>query len=105
MKQLMNEKRNLENTINNKNKEIETLNLKVQQMQGFNKRAIDKLEDELNEVKNQHRSWLERQEKETNDWHSERKELNEKIESLNKKIHDIKKQNEDRENKLQHNVN
>ena len=43
MKQLMNEKRNMENTISNKNKEIETLNLKVQQMQGFNQRAIEKL--------------------------------------------------------------
>lgn len=45
MKQLMNEKRNLENTINNKNKEIENLNLKVQKMTGFHDRAISKLED------------------------------------------------------------
>ena len=51
MKQLMNEKRNLENTINNKNKEIENLNLKVQQMTGFHKRAIDKLEEDLDHAK------------------------------------------------------
>lgn len=44
MKQLMEERRNLENTIARKNKEIEALNLKVQQMQGFHKRAIDKLD-------------------------------------------------------------
>ena len=44
MKQLMEERRNLENTIARKNKEIEALNTKVQQMQGFHKRAIDKLD-------------------------------------------------------------
>jgi len=43
MKQMMTEKRNLEKTIDNKNKEIEALNLKVQQMLGLHKRDIEKL--------------------------------------------------------------
>ena len=58
MKQLMTEKRNLENTITNKNKEIETLNLKVQKMTGFHDRAIAKLEEELDNVKKEHNQWL-----------------------------------------------
>lgn len=63
MKQLMEEKRNLEKTISRKSKEIEDLNLKVQQMQGFHKRAIDKLDSELDDVKAEHTKWLERQQK------------------------------------------
>lgn len=43
MKQMMAEKRSLEKTIDNKNKEIESLNLKVQQMLGLHKRDIEKL--------------------------------------------------------------
>ena len=46
--------------------EIETLNLKIQQMLGFHKRAIDKLDEELREVKDEHAKWLDRQDKETN---------------------------------------
>jgi hypothetical protein len=46
MKQVMNEKRTLESHIANKNKEIEALNLKVQQMHGLHKRDIAKLEDD-----------------------------------------------------------
>ncbi len=61
MKQLMGEKRNLENTIANKNKEIETLNLKVTQMLGLHKRDIDKLEEDLALAKSEHNRWLERQ--------------------------------------------
>lgn len=96
MKQLMTEKRNLENTINGKNKEIEALNLKVQQMLGFHKREIDKLEEEITAIKNEHDAWIKRQEKETNDWHDERSELNKKIESLNKMVDDIKRKNQER---------
>lgn len=66
MKALMEEKRNLENTIIKKNNEIEALNLKVQQMLGFHKRAIDKLDEEINEIKSEHAKWLQRQEQETN---------------------------------------
>ena len=47
MKQVMAEKRHLETQILNKNKEIESLNLKVQQMLGLHKRDIDKLEYEV----------------------------------------------------------
>lgn len=39
-KQLIEEKRMLEKQIENKNKEIEALNLKVQKMEGFHKREI-----------------------------------------------------------------
>ena len=66
MKQLMTEKRNLENTIANKNREIETLNLKVQQMLGHHKRDVEKLEQEVEQRKAEHSAWLERQETETN---------------------------------------
>lgn len=96
MKQLMEEKRNLQKTIERKSKEIEELNLKVQQMQGFHKRAIDKLDSELDDVKAEHSKWLERQQKETEEWHGERNELNQKIEQLHKNIHDIKKVNTDK---------
>lgn len=47
IKELVNEKRNLEKQIENKNKEIEALNLKVQKMEGFNKREVSKLEAEI----------------------------------------------------------
>jgi len=40
----MNEKRNLEKQIMNKNKEIETLNLRIQKLEGFHKREVEKLE-------------------------------------------------------------
>lgn len=60
-KQIMNEKRTLEGQIQSKNKEIETLNLKVQQMLGLHKRDIEKLEEELDKQKEEHSSWLARQ--------------------------------------------
>lgn len=46
-KELMNEKRNLEKQIDNKNKEIDALNLRINKMEGFNKREVSKLEDEI----------------------------------------------------------
>ena len=100
MKQVMAEKRHLETQILNKNKEIESLNLKVQQMLGLHKRDIDKLEQEVQKLKEEHNAWLVRQEKETNDWHEERNELNNKIESLNKKIASNKKQADDKQHQL-----
>lgn len=42
-KELIIEKRNLEKQIENKNREIEALNLKVQKLEGFNKREVSKL--------------------------------------------------------------
>lgn len=54
MKKVFEEKKNLESKINRKNEEIETLNLKVQQMSGHHKRAIDKLEEEVSEAKREH---------------------------------------------------
>ena len=74
-------------------------------MLGFHKRAIDKLDAELNDVKNEHNQWLERQARQTNEWHEERKLLNDKIEQLNKNIHDIKKRNSDKEGKLNEALN
>lgn len=96
----MNEKRTLEGQIQSKNKEIETLNLKVQQMLGLHKRDIEKLEEELDKQKEEHSNWLARQEKETSDWHDERNELNKKIDDLNKKLHQLKKASQDKENEL-----
>ena len=47
MKQLMQEKRTLEGQLSIKNKEIESLNMKIQQMLGLHKRDIEKLEEEI----------------------------------------------------------
>ena len=43
VKAIMNEKRSLEEQINNKNKEIETLNQRIQKMEGFQRREVNKL--------------------------------------------------------------
>jgi hypothetical protein len=43
MKQIMADKRNLESHFDAKNKEIEVLNIKIQQMLGLHKRDTDKL--------------------------------------------------------------
>ena len=50
-KQMMTEKRNLQNKIETKNKEIEVLNQKVQEMLGMHKREIERAEKELGEAK------------------------------------------------------
>lgn len=65
---MVNEKRNLEKQIENKNKEIEALNLKVQKMEGFNKREVSKLEAEIEELKKSHQDWLNRQTTESEEW-------------------------------------
>ena len=44
VKSIMAEKRSLEKQIENKNKEIEALNLKVQKMEGFHSREVHQLE-------------------------------------------------------------
>lgn len=62
-KQLIEEKRMLEKQIENKNKEIEALNLKVQKMEGFHKREIQKLQKEIDSLKIVHQSWLDTQAK------------------------------------------
>lgn len=92
MKQIMAEKRTLEGHISAKNKEIEALNLKVQQMLGLHKHDIGKLEAEIDKLKEEHSGWISRQEKETGEWHQERKELNARIEDLISKIASLKKQ-------------
>ena len=68
----MAEKRNLENKINYKNKEIETLNTKIQEMLGLHKRDMEKAEQELEQAKDEYNKWLQRQEQETTEWHQER---------------------------------
>lgn len=100
MKQIMAEKRTLEGHIASKNREIEALNLKVQQMLGLHKHDIDKLEQEVDRLKEEHAGWLARQEKETAEWHGERSELNARIEELNRKIAALKKQHGEREAEL-----
>jgi hypothetical protein len=97
MKQIMAEKRTLEGQIQSKNKEIEALNLKVQQMLALHKHDNDKLEEEVDRLKNEHNAWLARQEKETADWHEERNDLNARIDELNRTIAANKKQHSERE--------
>lgn len=74
-KELINEKRNLEKQIENKNKEIDSLNLKVQKMEGFHKREIGKLEAEVDELKKLHQDWVNKQTAENEEWNRERSEL------------------------------
>lgn len=62
-KELMAEKRNLEKQIENKNKEIETLNLRLQKVEGFHKNEVAKLEKEISDLKNNHQDWLDKQAK------------------------------------------
>lgn len=100
MKQIMAEKRTLEGHIAAKNKEIEALNLKVQQMLGLHKRDIERLEADIDHLKEEHSAWLTRQQKETNDWHQERADLNARIEDLARKNAALKKQHSDREAEL-----
>ena len=59
-KSLMNEKRTLEKQIQNKNKEIEALNLKVQKLEGYHKKEIQKLEEDIVKLKNHHLDWIDR---------------------------------------------
>ncbi len=65
----------MEKQIDNKNKEIEALNLKVQKMEGFHKREVGKLEDEIAELKNKHQTWLDTQTRESEEWAKEKTRL------------------------------
>lgn len=69
-------------------------------MLGLHKRDIQKLQDQLSEAKAEYNTWLDRQKNQTSDWHSQRDELNSKIESLKTQINDIKKKDQATENKL-----
>lgn len=74
-KSLMLEKRNLQKQIENKNKEIETLNLRIQKLEGYQRREVEKLEAEVNQLKEQHQKWLNNQQKQNEEWARERSEL------------------------------
>lgn len=63
-------------------------------MLGLHSRDIQKLEEQLAAATKEHQNWLSRQEKETGDWHAERKELDAKIEDLNRQNADIKRNNQ-----------
>jgi hypothetical protein len=39
-------------------------------MLGLHKRDIEKLEEDLDSIKKEHQGWLDRQEKETGEWHA-----------------------------------
>lgn len=54
----------MEKQIENKNKEIEALNLKVQKMQGLHEREIGKMKAEYDELYAKHQDWLNIQTKE-----------------------------------------
>ena len=85
-KELMNEKRSLEKQLANKNKEIEALNLKIQKMEGFQKRETQKLEEEIVKLKNAHQDWIDKQTEENEDWNRERGELKERAHQLDLKL-------------------
>lgn len=74
-------------------------------MLGLHKRDIEKLEEDLDSIKQQHQSWLDRQERETGEWHTERKELDSKIDDLNTQIAEIKRRNQERESNLTESAN
>ena len=82
VKSIMAEKRSLEKQIENKNKEIESLNLKVQKMEGFHSREVKQLEAEVNKLKEQHQEWVDRQARENEDWNEERSQLKERAHEL-----------------------
>lgn len=67
-KEVIMEKRNLEKTIENKNKEIEVLNLRLQKLERLQVREVDKLNEEINDLKKIHQDWLNRQNKENEEW-------------------------------------
>jgi len=58
----------------------------VQKLEGFQKREVEKLEKEIDELKNQHQSWLNTQAKENEDWNKERSDLKEKAHELDLKF-------------------
>ena len=86
VKSIMAEKRSLEKQIENKNKEIESLNLKVQKMEGFHSREVKQLEAEVNKLKEQHQEWVDRQARENEDWNEERSQLKERAHELDLKL-------------------
>ena len=67
-KQLMNEKRSLEKQLHDKNKEIEALNLRIEKQTAYHQREVKKLEEDLNSLKDLHQDWVERVQKENEDW-------------------------------------
>ncbi len=60
---MINEKRNLENQIKNKNKQIEELNLRIQKMELYHKKDIDALNARLAEEQARYKKWLDDQAK------------------------------------------
>lgn len=65
----------MEKQIENKNKEIEALNLKVQKMQGLHEREIGKMKAEYDELYGKHQDWLNIQTKENEEWNKEKTRL------------------------------
>lgn len=66
-------------------------------MLGLHKRDIDRLEADIDHLKEEHAAWLARQQKETAEWHQERSELNARIEELANRNLALKKQHSERE--------
>lgn len=62
-------------------------------MLGLHKRDIEKLEEQLDQSKKEHQSWLDRQERETNEWHADRKDLSGRIDDLNNRNAELKRKN------------
>lgn len=62
-------------------------------MTGFHKREISKLQEQLDDVRQDHQRWLEQQDKEAQAWNDERAQFKEKIHQLDLSLQDAKNKN------------
>ena len=62
-------------------------------MNGFHKREISKLEEEILNLKNDHEEWLKRQDRENQEWNQERADFKNKISQLQGQLQESKNKN------------
>ena len=62
-------------------------------MNGFHKREISKLEEEILNLKNDHEEWLKRQDGENEEWNQERADFKNKISQLQGQLQESKNKN------------
>ena len=62
-------------------------------MNGFHKREISKLEEEILNLKIDHEEWLKRQDKENEEWNQERADFKNKISQLQGQLQESKNKN------------
>jgi SMC interacting uncharacterized protein involved in chromosome segregation len=85
---IMLEKRNLENQIKNKNKEIEKANLRIEKMNGYHKRDLEQLQARLGEEQAKYRNFLDEQAKTSKANSEEAENLRAANRALEKKLKD-----------------